>query len=479
MHDVGLLSPNPFGLYDLSGNASEWCGEIIHDRMGIVARGGSYVSNYHTLRSTQRFYHNGTRSTIGFRIAASINPEFEEIPTESPTATPTLPPTFTPTPTVTLTATHTPTPTLTPTPQPTLDPNQPPQEITIDLPGLPEGAVPLQLVWIPPGKFMMGKRESNNNWHSLHEVSITKGFYMGKYEVTNAQYRMYKPTHDSKSYYQISLNRDNQPAVYLNWNKTIDYCNWLEDQNPSLNFRIPTEAEWEYACRAGSTTDYYWGDNGNATDYSWSEDNSGNISHDVGQLTPNHFNLFDMSGNVFEWCNDWKENYPTGPLIDPIGPQTGVHKIVRGGSFSSSIYYGSSYARAYDIPASFTYGIGFRIAASIYEDGFDPLNTPTVTPTPTSTPVINIFTEGNIPDPYFREMIKFYSIDQLGDEILSIEPFVLTAQQATELRGKWDFKDVPGVGDADIKNLQGFEYFTKLCSIRANSSFTFFVGLCP
>ncbi len=162
----------------------------------------------------------------------------------------------------------------------------------------------------------------------VHEVCID-GFWMGKYEVTNQQYRKYKPSHDSKEYKGHSLNGDQQPAVYMSWEDGKNYTKWLSKQGNG-KIRMPTEAEWEYAARAGTTTMRYWGDGekktcqyGNvlnpstASEFNWEwgsapcEDGY-TVAAPVGKFRANQFGLYDMMGNIWEWVSDWYDRNYSG-----------------------------------------------------------------------------------------------------------------------------------------------------------------------
>lgn len=422
-------------------------------------------------------------------------PTRAETPIESPTAAPTLPPTFTPTPTVTAIATYT------PTPQPTLAPNQPPQEITIDLPGLPEGAVPLQLVWIPPGKFMMGSPEdevgSLKNERPQHEVTISEGFYMGKYEITNAQYWIF----DYKNNQELIQNDENLnlPANYISWDKAKDYCEWLTNHTEGWIFQLPNEAEWEYASRAESESRFYFGvypscvtsndECSEINQFLWWKQNSSNILHPVGSKIPNAFGLFDILGNAREWCIDtYHLDYDGAPNDGSVWNSNEENSVIgmyvsRGGSYLDSINrcrnsYRFAFRSNYENKLN-----GFRIISKLnlnfdYSDSIIAANV-TPIPTPTPTPPINIFTEENFPDPYFREMILFYILKDYAEDVLSVDPLMFTALFASQVEGSWDFANVPGVGDGDITNATGLEFFSNICRFRTNSAFHFEFGRCP
>ncbi len=190
-----------------------------------------------------------------------------------------------------------------------------PAELALDL----GGGVTMHMVLIRPGKFMMGE------YQDRHEVTISKPFYMGVTEVTQAQYEAVMGTNPSK--FKGATN----PVEMVAWNDATDFCKKLSAKTRRA-VRLPTEAEWEYACRAGTQTAFSFGDDPSALgEYAWYENNSKKMPHPVGQKKPNAWGLYDMYGNVWEWCADWFGDYPKGPATDPSGPASGKLRAVRGG----------------------------------------------------------------------------------------------------------------------------------------------------
>ena len=248
-------------------------------------------------------------------MAGNAALEFFGIPTMAP-CEPTMP---TPTPT------SIPTPTNTPLLSPL-------QGITIDLPSLPEDAKPLEMIQIPAGTFTMGSPDNESGRDSSegpqHEVTISQPFYLGKYEVTQAQWEAVMGRNPS-----TFREYPDRPVDAVSWSDCqsfLDVLNALEQGS----FRLPTESEWEYACRAGTTMRYYWGDDPSDSeigDYAWYSGNSDRRTHDVGQKIANAWGLFDMSGNVYEWCSDWFGDYSSDPQTNPQGPTSGSYRVVRGG----------------------------------------------------------------------------------------------------------------------------------------------------
>jgi formylglycine-generating enzyme required for sulfatase activity len=184
-----------------------------------------------------------------------------------------------------------------------------------------------------------------------HRVRITEAFYLGAHEVTVGQFKRFAretgyETEEEKgkrrSTWRLAIagQTDNHPVVAVTWNDAKAFCKWLS-RKEGRTYRLPTEAEWEYACRAGTTTRWSFGDNGGELgDYAWYDANTNRRRpYPVGQKKPNAWGLHDMHGNVEEWCADWDglDYYISSPLDDPTGPAAGTRRVARGGSF----YFGS------------------------------------------------------------------------------------------------------------------------------------------
>jgi len=224
------------------------------------------------------------------------------------------------------------------------------------------GGVTMELVYVKPGRFTMGSPTSEagrDNDETQHEVTITRGFYLGKYEVTQGQYQAVVGSNLS------NWKEANRPVECVSWNDATEFCNRLS-QRVGKQVRLPTEAEWEYACRAGSTTRFCFGDSdGGLGEYAWFSSNSGGQTHAVGGRTPNAWGLYDMHGNVWEWCEDWYGGYPSGTVNDPTGPVSGRARALRGGSWGSSPRGCRSALRDGVGPALRGGGSGFRVAVSL------------------------------------------------------------------------------------------------------------------
>jgi formylglycine-generating enzyme required for sulfatase activity len=197
--------------------------------------------------------------------------------------------------------------------------------ITLDL----GNGVKLELVRIPAGEFQMGSSESDSA-KPVHKVRITKPFYMGKTEVTQEQWQAVMGNNPSR------FKGAKNPVEQVSWDDCQAFVKKLSAKVGGLAFALPTEAEWEYACRAGSTTKYCFGDSDRELgDYGWYDSNSDKKTHPVGQKKPNAFGLYDMHGNVWEWCQDWYDEnyYKNSPKDDPTGPTKGDGRVLRGGSW--------------------------------------------------------------------------------------------------------------------------------------------------
>ena len=282
------------------------------------------------------------------------------------------------------------------------------------MPSVIENSIGMKLVYVPPGKFRMGSpatdRERNNiDEVPQHEVEITKGFHLGQHEVTVGEFKAFVASEkylteaekDGKGggidtlgdsvvdakytwRYPVFAATDQHPVANVSWNDAKAFCAWLS-RKEGINYRLPSEAEWEYACRGGTETVYQGGDDpeslstyGNIADGtlrmkfpSWRfptiRGKDGYVfAAPVGQFRKNDFGLNDMHGNVAEWCEDrYDENYyKVSPSRDPTGPEIGQMRLLRGGSWKRDARFSRSASRQPSEPASRTAGIGFRIALS-------------------------------------------------------------------------------------------------------------------
>ena len=215
-----------------------------------------------------------------------------------------------------------------------------------------------------------------------HKVILTKGFYLQTTEVTVGQYMKFLnsggdasgvdfadpdcPIKKSGGRYVLSGNvfgsDEDQPMVEVSWHRATAFCKWLSHKEEA-KYRLPTEAEWEYACRAGTKTEFYWGDTMDGK-YCWYESNGNRKTNPVGTREPNAWGLYDMSGNASEWCQDWykKDYYEHSPEKDPQGPPNSEYRVLRGASWFFTPGYCRSASRSASTPVNANYVCGFRIA---------------------------------------------------------------------------------------------------------------------
>ncbi len=196
----------------------------------------------------------------------------------------------------------------------------------------------------------------------VHTVTITKPFYMAACEVTNFQYELFDPSHKRKRGIDKVSVDDDEPVIYVNWYNAQAFCQWLSDIE-GLPYRLPTEAEWEYACRAGTATNYYTGD---ILPREFQKQPGrvrmpGARPLQVGKTTPNAWGLYDMHGNIEELCNDWYGPYKKGRQVDPVGYAQGDFRVTRGGSYATSPYFLRSANRMGALPEDKHWLIGFRV----------------------------------------------------------------------------------------------------------------------
>ena len=215
--------------------------------------------------------------------------------------------------------------------------------------------VRLEMVLVPAGEFKMeGKKIPVDPFSPQHEVTLTKPYYMGKYEVTQEQWFEIMGGNPSKEKGRML------PVTNVSWNDCQDFIKKLNAKTNG-GYRLPTEAEWEYACRAGTTTKYSVGDKITPKDANYRDSKIGEPVA-VGSYKPNAFGLYDMHGNVWEWCEDWYADYQAGAVTDPKGPATGSVRVLRGGSYNFYVSNARSSSRYSVTPFVRYYGYGFRLA---------------------------------------------------------------------------------------------------------------------
>ena len=232
----------------------------------------------------------------------------------------------------------------------------PKKNLTVDL----GGGVTMDFVLIRPGSFTMGADKVNTGSREpAHKVTLAKPFYLGKREVTQEQWE--KVMGRNPSEFKGAKN----PVEDVSWTDCQSFVAKLKEKLPGQPFRLPTEAEWEYGCRAGTTGDYCYGDGeGLLAEYAWYGGNANGTTHPVGEKKPNGWGLYDMHGNVWEWCADWYGDYPATAVADPQGAAAGSYRVIRGGSWNYYGYYCRAAGRYGSSPTRTSNSIGFRLARS-------------------------------------------------------------------------------------------------------------------
>jgi formylglycine-generating enzyme required for sulfatase activity len=222
-------------------------------------------------------------------------------------------------------------------------------------------SVGMVLVPIPAGEFMMGEPTLGEPTIPGRLVTLTKPFHLVAFEVTQEQYEKVMGKNPSH------FKGPNNPVEKVSWDDAVEFCRKLselpEEKAAGHVYRLPTEAEWEYACRAGTTTTFSFGDDRSQLgEYAWFDENSGRTTHPVGEKKLNAWGLYDMHGNVWEWCQDWHGGvYPSEPVTDPMGATTGSVRECRGGYWGSGAQGCESGGRA-QYPPTKRFFLGFRVA---------------------------------------------------------------------------------------------------------------------
>lgn len=391
---VGQLKANPFGLFDVHGNVWEWCEDtfdgLAYGNRGAgptadprnlapdgprVLRGGYWLLQAYDCRSAQRQATNATHrmQLLGLRLSMSVDAVRQSIKAAPAAAK---------------------------SPFDAVQARAHQEAWARHLGTAVEmtNSVGAKMVLIPPGEFLMGSsnkqidaalevaKEINAAQGAVeriqkverpqHNVVISRPFLMCATEVTIGQFKKFSATGfvteaekdaNNNPKAQTYLNpgfpvTDDSPAAALTWDDATAFCNWLSIQEKKT-IRLPTEAEWEYTCRAGTTTQYSFGDDHNELPkYAWFNTNAGGSSHPAGTLLPNQFGLFDMHGNLFEWCGDWYDEkwYEQTSQVDPTGPASGTERVLRSGRWGTSGTDCRSAYRHFRLPSNRYNGNGFR-----------------------------------------------------------------------------------------------------------------------
>ncbi len=344
-YPVGQKKPNAWGLYDMHGNAREWCldnggygnagsgspkiwgtADVIDpcytNGEGHIIRGGSFYNDPDQCRSASRasYPQEWENIAFGFRLAlVSKNNGYEDTSVQAQIE------------------------------------RVPMRKIEFSTINLPRN-IKLEMIKISAGTFMMGVKKQ-------HQVTLTQDYWLGKYEVTQAQWEAVMGDNPS------SFKGTNLPVEKVSWYDARKFCDKLNELykdklSSGYQFDLPTEAQWEYACRAGTTTAYFWGnslngDNANCNGYrpygTTVRGKCLNRTMDVGSYSANPWGLYDMHGNVSEWCRDEK-------IVDLVGPTAHWYRMTRGGEWFSPAIYCQSGARYASFPKDRSFGIGFRLA---------------------------------------------------------------------------------------------------------------------
>ena len=363
-HQIGRKLANGFGLHDMSGNVEEWCsdwygrdyynGSPNRDPLGPdkgtkrVLRGGSWFNSAKYTRSASRSSGSPDRRKAysGFRVLRSLiklDPiEQARLKKEEEARVETV----------------------------RLERARMAKRIAADKSAIylkqPDvtNSMGMKFRQIPAGEFLMGSpvsEEDRGDDETQHRVEISRAFHLGKYEVTQGQWKQVMGTAPWKGKQFVKEDADH-PAVYVSWDDAVAFCKKLSKRD-GMKYRLPTEAEWEYACRGGSTSTYHFGDDDKDLYKSASFGGGFNSARMVGEKPCNNFGLYDMHANVYEWCNDWyqKGYYQKSPRRDPDGPNTGSSRVLRGGSFSGSRDKCRSAHRVGLRASTSSFHMGFRV----------------------------------------------------------------------------------------------------------------------
>jgi sulfatase modifying factor 1 len=277
------------------------------------------------------------------------------------------------------TATSAPEPSREPSPAPAPDtprpkPRTPPKKVspvpvnlsTSEAVGKPFAIADLSMdmLWVEPGSFEMGSPSSEKDRQDRetpHAVTLTEGFYLGKHEVTQTQWEKVMGSNPSR------YKGADRPVERVSWTEVTAFCDKLTELErkagrlpAGMSYQLPTEAQWEYACRAGTKTAFSFGDSLTSEQANISGGPGETV--DVGKYPGNSWGFHDMHGNVFEWCADWYGAYPTGAVSDPVGPAGGSTRVLRGGSWVYAANGARSAIRDRDVPASGFNRLGFRLS---------------------------------------------------------------------------------------------------------------------
>lgn len=222
--------------------------------------------------------------------------------------------------------------------------------------------ISIEMVRVEAGTFTMGATPEMENPRDdempTHKVTLTNDYYIGKYEVTQALWQAVM------GYNSSDFMGDNLPVENVSWEESQEFISKL-NRITGKKFRLPTEAEWEYAARGGNKSrDYQYSGSNNLSDVAWYTQNSDSKTHAVGTKQGNELGIYDMSGNVLEWCQDWNGTYSSSSQVNPTGANSGYFRVIRGGSYSETAGFCRLSCRLYFTPDSRLYGLGLRLILS-------------------------------------------------------------------------------------------------------------------
>ena len=257
---------------------------------------------------------------------------------------------------------------------------------------IPSDIVP-KMVFVEKGSFTMGDTwgDGDSREKPIHKVTFTYNFYISKYETTFDEYDAFCEATGRSKPGDWGWGRGQRPVVDVSWWDAIAYCNWLSekedlpkaydsdgnlldkdgmittDTSKVVGYRLPTEAEWEYAARGGNKSKgYKYAGSDNIDDVAWYWDNAGMKTQEVGKKSPNELDLYDMSGNVYEWCSDWYGDYSGSAQINPYNSTVGSYRVIRGGSWSFNAADSRVAIRLLSSPTHTRYFLGFRICRTVF-----------------------------------------------------------------------------------------------------------------
>ena len=249
--------------------------------------------------------------------------------------------------------------------QPDQVPTVPSNTISDDVITIPvKDGICIEMVKVEGGTFMMGAtsemKNPNSNEKPVHQVTLTNDYYMGKYEVTQALWQAVMGSNPS------NFKGDNLPVEEVSWNDCQEFISKLNSLT-GRKFRLPTEAEWEYAARGGKKSrSYQYSGSSNISDVAWYDGNSVNKTHPVGTKQANELGIYDMTGNVWEWCSDWYGFYSSSSQTNPTGADSGSSRVFRGGSWYGNARYCRLSFRDCTPPDCRGYNLGLRLALSVH-----------------------------------------------------------------------------------------------------------------